>query len=100
MFVVMTSVRKLLLVALGVFALHGLQACASETELNPQPLPPQGGEPVRAPGSDNEKSGAPADSTGSSGSSGTGGTSGGAAPAPNANADGGTDGGASDGGGE
>ena len=33
--------RKLLLVGVGVLALHGLQACASETELNPQPLPPQ-----------------------------------------------------------
>jgi hypothetical protein len=44
----MVSFRKLLLVGVGVIALHGLQACASETELNPQPLPP-GDETARSP---------------------------------------------------
>ena len=39
----MSPIRKLLFVGVGVLALHGLQACASETELNPQPLPPQSG---------------------------------------------------------
>jgi hypothetical protein len=48
----MSPIRKLLLVAVGVLALYGLEACTSETELNPQPLPPQGGtsgEPARDP---------------------------------------------------
>lgn len=49
--------RKLLLVAVGVAALHGLQACASDTELNPQPLPPQGGgETTRSPEEDGKNS--------------------------------------------
>jgi hypothetical protein len=91
----MTRIRKLLLVTVGVLALHGVQACSQETELNPQPLPPQGGEPVRAPsGSADDKTSGPEDSTGTGGgSSGTSGT-----PAP-ASPDGGTEGGdASDGG--
>jgi hypothetical protein len=89
----MSPIRKLLLVGVGVIALHGLQACASETELNPQPLPPQGGaetgEPAQTPG-DKASDG----SGGSSGSSGSGGS-----PPPvaaDAGADGGPD--ASDGG--
>ena len=44
----MTRLRKILLVTASALALGGLQACASETELNPQPLPP-GGEPTRSP---------------------------------------------------
>ena len=52
--------RKLLIVGVGVIALHGLQACASDTELNPQPLPPQG-EPSRAPESDDGKNGSSGD---------------------------------------
>jgi hypothetical protein len=81
----MVSFRKLLLVGVGVVALHGLQACASETELNPQPLPP-GDETARAP------EGASDDGT----NQGTGGS--GSDPAPPA-ADAGTEGGdASDGG--
>lgn len=45
----MSPIRKWLLVGVGAFALHGLQACTSETELNPQPLPPQGGDSTRSP---------------------------------------------------
>lgn len=86
----MGSFRKLLLVGVGVLALHGAQACASDTELNPQPLPP-GGEPARSPGSVDD---------GESDETGNMGGSGGPAPAaPDGGADGGTDGGgASDGG--
>lgn len=36
----MNAVRKVVLVALGAAALYGMQACATDTELNPQPLPP------------------------------------------------------------
>ena len=90
----MGSFRKLLIVGVGVVALRGLQACASDTELNPQPLPPQG-EPTRSPGeSDDSKNG-------SSGSVGGGSTTGPRVPA--GAHDGGADGGrdaadASDGG--
>jgi len=56
----MTSFRKLLLVTASALALCGLQACASESDLNPQPLPPENPR-------DNGKEGS--DSTG--GSSGT-----------------------------
>ena len=64
----MGLIRKLLFVGVGVFALHGLQACSTETELNPQPLPP-GSEPARSP----EPEGAADDKTGgpNGGSSGT-----------------------------
>lgn len=76
----MSPIRKLLLVGVGVVALQGLQACASETELNPQPLPPQGGaetgQPPQTPG---DKA---SDGTGSSGTGGT----------PPAAVDGGADG--------
>jgi hypothetical protein len=45
--------RKLLLVGVGVLALHSVQACSNDTELNPQPLPPQGGtglgDPTQSP---------------------------------------------------
>ena len=78
----MSPIRKLLFVGAGVLALHGVQACASETELNPQPLPPQvvGGEsPPRDPP---EKTG---DTTGAGGSSGSSG--GGPANAADAGAD-------------
>ena len=80
--------RKLLLVGVGVFALHSVQACTTETELNPQPLPPETGEPPRSP----------QDSANDGKSSGT--TGGGATPPPApAAADAGTEGGdASDGG--
>lgn len=87
--------RKLLLVGVGVFALHGVLACSNETELNPQPLPPQGGDslgdPTQSPSDPNKNAGGGSDTTG------TGGTSG-APPAPAAT-DGGTEGGdAADGG--
>lgn len=36
----MTTFRKLLLVTAGAAVLFALQACASESDLNPQPLPP------------------------------------------------------------
>ena len=82
----MRSLRKLLLVGVGVLSLHGLQACASETDLNPQPLPPGGssggGEQTPVPET-GDKNG---DTTG--GSSGSSGTSG----SPAAAADAGTDG--------
>jgi hypothetical protein len=54
----MLPIRKLLIVGVGVLALYGVQACTSETELNPQPLPP-GGEPARTPDekSDDQKNG-------------------------------------------
>lgn len=82
----MSPIRKLLFAGAGVLALHGVQACASETELNPQPLPPQsssgGGEnPTRDP----------ADKTGET--TGVGGSSGGV---PSNAADAGTDGDAGD----
>ena len=40
----MTSFRKLLLVTASALALCGVQACASESDLNPQPLPPEDSE--------------------------------------------------------
>ena len=67
----MSPIRKLLFVGAGVLALHGVQACASETELNPQPLPPQsgGGDPApRDPADKGETTGAGGGSSGSSGS--------------------------------
>ena len=87
----MSPFRKLLFVGVGVLALHGVQACSTETELNPQPLPPQGGEgsgdPTQAP-----------DPAKNSGSDTSGGGTGGAASPPAA-ADAGTEGGdAADGG--
>ena len=52
---------------LCVLALYGLQACANDTELNPQPLPPQGGaslgDPTQAP-DPNKNAGGGADTTG------------------------------------
>jgi hypothetical protein len=65
----MSPLRKLLLAGLGVAALHGVQACASDTELNPQPLPPETGDPQRTPPADG-KNGSTATGT-SGGSSGT-----------------------------
>jgi hypothetical protein len=59
----MTSFRKLLLVTASAIALCGVQACASESDLNPQPLPPE--DPR-----DNGKGGGDTTGTGSSGSSG------------------------------
>ncbi|MDB4933945.1 MAG: hypothetical protein JWP87_917 [Labilithrix sp.] len=91
----MSSLRKILLVTLGAIALQGLQACSTETELNPQPLPPQGGEPTRSPSGagDDEKASDPDNSAGGS----SGGTSG-TPPSPGA-PDAGPEGGdASDGG--
>ena len=78
----MSPIQKVLFVGVGVLALHGVQACTSETELNPQPLPPQGGESTNPPPN-------PEDKTGSSGSSGSSG--GGDVPAATLS-DGGTDG--------
>jgi hypothetical protein len=89
----MGSFRKLLLVGVGVLALHGLQACANDTELNPQPLPPQGGaslgDPSQTPSDPNKNGGGGGDTTGA-----------GSTPAPPAAApDAGTEGGdAADGG--
>jgi len=79
--IAMTSLRKLLLVTASALALCGLQACASESDLNPQPLPPE--DPR-----DNGKEGSDTVGGGSSGSSGA---------APTGAADAGADG--SDGGG-
>jgi hypothetical protein len=59
----MTSFRKLLLVTASALALCGVQACASESDLNPQPLPPE--DP-----SSNGKEGSDSTGGGSSGSSG------------------------------
>ena len=70
----MTLTRKALLVVLGALALQGVQACATDTELNPQPLPP-GGEPTAV--------GDPEDGDDRGGSSG-GGSSGTSPPAPSA----------------
>ena len=90
----MRPFRKLLLVGVGVLALHGVQACSNETSLNPQPLPPQGGEgtndPTQTPPADPSKASGGADTTGA----------GGTPPAPAAAPDAGSDGGdAGDGGG-
>lgn len=87
--------RKLLLVGVGVLALHGVQACSNETELNPQPLPPQGGaglgDPTQSPD--------PSKNSGGDGTTGAGGTSGNPTPPPADAADAGTEGGdAADGG--
>lgn len=71
----------MLLVGVGAVALHGVQACTSDTELNPQPLPPQGGEAARDPSSregdkGNASAGAspPAEASGASSDGGDGGT--------------------------
>jgi hypothetical protein len=85
----MRSLRKLLLVGVGVLALHGLQACASESDLNPQPLPPQGGEETPNPTPPVDKTG---DNT-SGGSSGSSGSSGSPAAAVDGGSDGAADGG-------
>jgi uncharacterized membrane protein YgcG len=84
----MSPIRKLLLVGVGVLALHSLQACANETELNPQPLPPQGStDPAPPPDQKNDGTSGGGTSSGSSGSSG-------ATPASDADGgDGGPDGG-------
>jgi len=82
----MSPIRKMLFVGVGVLALHGLQACASETELNPQPLPPQSGGGDPPPPDPAEKTG---DMTGVGGSSGTSGSSGNPAAPDDAGADGG-----------
>jgi hypothetical protein len=90
--VTMGSFRKLLLVGVGVLALHGVQACANETELNPQPLPPQGGEGTNGP-----TPSPPADGKNSSSGDTTG--AGGTPPVPAASPDAGAEGGdAADGG--
>ena len=53
----MSPIRKLLLVGVGALALHTLLACTSETELNPQPLPPGPPEAVQhEPGGENSDS--------------------------------------------
>lgn len=89
----MAVVRKLLLVALAAGALYGVQACASETELNPQPLPPE--DPGRG-----QQTGADESADGKGTSSGAGGGSSGTSGAPNAGVgDAGADGDADGGGG-
>ena len=80
----MSPIRKVLFVGASVLALHCVQACASETELNPQPLPPQGSSGGENPTRD------PADKTGET--TGVGGSSG----VPANAADAGTDGDAGD----
>lgn len=82
----MSPIRKLLLVGVGLAMVHSLQACDGETELNPQPLPPQG---TSNPGADQK-----GDNTGEGTSGGSSGSSG-ATPASDADAgaDGGPDGG-------
>lgn len=56
----MGPIRKLLLVTVGVLSLYGFSACTSETELNPQPLPPRDGDPAPPPGpAGDEKTSAP-----------------------------------------
>lgn len=86
----MTSFRKLLLVTASALALCGVQACASESDLNPQPLPPE--DPR-----DNGKGGGDTTGAGSSGSSGattpTGSQDAAATDAADAGADVTTDGG-------
>ena len=86
--------RKLLLVGVGVLALHGVQACSNETELNPQPLPPRGGENTSG-GTTQEPPADPSKASGGADNTGAGGT-----PAPPAAGDAGTEGGgdAADGG--
>lgn len=86
----MSPFRKLLLVGVGLAMVHGLQACAGETELNPQPLPPEGTN-TPTPGADQK-----GDTTGAGGSSGSSGSSG---ATPSADADAGSDA-AADGGGD
>ena len=85
----MRSLRKLLFVGVGVLALYGLQACTSETDLNPQPLPPQGG----SSGGENTPVPGPVDKAGDTTSGGSSGTSGSPAAAPDAGTDGDADGG-------
>lgn len=77
----MSPIRKLLIVSVGVLALYGVQACTSETELNPQPLPPGGGGDLRNPQDEAE--------TDKNGSTGAGGMS----PAPSTGSDAGAEGG-------
>jgi hypothetical protein len=56
----MSPFRKLLLVAVGAFALYGAQACSSD-ELNPQPLPPDDGRtPAGTNGTGGDKTDNPA----------------------------------------
>ena len=88
----MSPIRKLLLVTLGALALSSVQACSAGTELNPQPLPPQG------PDDGTERTPTGAGSDKAADPNAAGGTSGGATPAPSQDA--GAEGGdASDGGG-
>ncbi len=79
----MNPVRKLLFVCAGVVALCGVQACSSETELNPQPLPPAGS-------SGDEKTRNPNDEAASDKDGQMGG---GTSPLPNASPDAGAEGG-------
>jgi len=67
----MAVVRKLLFLGLGLVALQGVQACVTETELNPQPLPPEEEGANRGPENGSAKDdGTQATGGGSSGSSG------------------------------
>ena len=78
----MSPIRKLLFVCVGVGALYGIQACTSETELNPQPLPPATGDGTRGPEGDESAS----DKNGQMAGGGT-------SPAPSTGTDGGAEGG-------
>lgn len=91
----MARAPKLIVAVLAAGALYGLQACATDTELNPQPLPPDergtsGGSGSPSQDSDDNKEG-----TAVGGSS--GGSSGNPTPTPNGDA--GPDADAADGGG-
>jgi hypothetical protein len=81
----MGAIRKVLLVGVGVLALHGASACTSDTELNPQPLPPDhgGGEGVRARTPAESESGVPK-------APGSGGTAGGTSSGTDGTTSGGT----------
>ncbi|MBS2016541.1 MAG: hypothetical protein JST00_26895 [Deltaproteobacteria bacterium] len=91
----MALARKLLFVTLAAGALYGVQACTSETELNPQPLPPEN----PGAGAIGDPTGKESDRNGSSGSLGSSSSSGGSSTPPPGDGDGGADGDADSGGG-
>jgi len=89
----MARAPKLIVAVLAAGALYGLQACATDTELNPQPLPPDergtsGSSPAPSQDSDDNKEG-----------SAVGGSSGSSSGGPTSNGDAGPDADAADGGG-
>lgn len=89
----MARAPKLIVAVLAAGALYGLQACATDTELNPQPLPPDergtsGNSPAPSQDSDENKEGTA-----------VGGSSGSSSGGPSPNGDAGPDADAADGGG-